>query len=635
MRAGWARWWHRGEDGLLVNARVVVEAAGRASRPLMVALGVVVAVTGVFPMLQIILVSAVIGRIPVALNGDGAALRELYGGLALLAASYFVAQVAPAAQWSLGRVLGARMDVQARRDVMTAALRPPGLAHIEETAVAEASTLARESRSATFGPDDAVRGLASLLSGRVQGVIAAVVLAGFHWWAPVVLFLTFLPWDGYFRAEHRKVARSWVERTPDQARAAYFRQLGTDAAAGKEVRVFGLAEFVRDRFAAHFVAGMAPLWRERTTDSRRFLPRVLLVIVGYLVVFGALGWSFATGRESLAAVTLYLLMAGQVWRLAPSFNDLSRLAIGAAPMAAARKAVAAGNAAVGQRDGRPEVAVLSPHGAAPDGPPCREIRFEQTSFAYPGGRLVLRDLDLAIEVGRSTAIVGANGAGKTTLVKLLCGLYEPSAGRITVDGVDLRERGVGAWRGQVSAVFQDYVHYPVTVGENVAWGAGGAIDEEGVRLALAEADATELVDSLPAGLDTPLGRDFDGGVELSGGQWQKIAVARALAALHTGASVLILDEPTANLDVRSEAALFERILSVTRGQTTLLVSHRLANVRRADRIVVLSDGQVVEEGPHEDLMAINGTYAQLFQMQAARFRETTASGSTTRQAGSA
>ncbi|MEU1762951.1 ABC transporter ATP-binding protein [Micromonospora sp. NPDC005652] len=573
--------------------------------------------TAVFPLVQMLAVSAVVGGLPGAAR-DGArspAASAVYLGLATMAVAYFAAQVAPAAQWSLGRVLGARVEVLTRDRIMDTILDRPGLEQVESEAVREAAALAQEARSATFGADDAIRGVANLVSGRVQGLVAAGILVTFHWWAPLALLVTFLPWDAYFRAQHGKVARSWVARTPEQARATYFRQLGTDAAAGKELRVFGLAGFVRDRFATHYLAGMAPLWRERTTSLRRFLPPVVMVTAGYLTVFGALGWEFATGRQSLTATALYLLMAGQVWRVAPSFNDLSRLAIGASPLLSAQRLA---------DPPPPRAARTGPTGQA-DGRPGQEIRFEGVSFAYPGGAEVLCGLDLTIAVGQSLAVVGDNGAGKTTLVKLLCGLYQPTAGKITVDGTDLRELDSFAWRRHVTAVFQDYVRFPFTLRENVAAGAGGDVDDATVGRALADA-AADLAQQLPQGLSTVLGRDFAGGVELSGGQWQKIAVARALAGLHAGASVLILDEPTANLDVRAEAALFERILATTRGMTTLLISHRFANVRRADRIVVLGGGRVVEDGSHAALLAADGVYAAAFRLQAERFQDSSVAG---------
>jgi ATP-binding cassette, subfamily B, bacterial len=249
------------------------------------------------------------------------------------------------------------------------------------------------------------------------------------------------------------------------------------------------------------------------------------------------------------------------------------------------------------------------------------VEAEHVSFGYPHGRPVLQDVSLRIARGERIAIVGENGAGKTTLVKLLARLYEPQSGRITVDGVPLTEYPVREWRRRVAAIFQDFVRYELPVRENVAFGAVELVDDdERIRAALDRAGALELVDSLPHGLDTTLSREYEGGTDLSGGQWQRIAIARALLAVEGGAGVLVLDEPTAALDVRAEAVFFERFLQLTRGLTTVLISHRFSTVRRADRIVVLEHGRVVEEGTHAELLAADGRYAELFHLQAARFQ---------------
>jgi ATP-binding cassette subfamily B protein len=234
---------------------------------------------------------------------------------------------------------------------------------------------------------------------------------------------------------------------------------------------------------------------------------------------------------------------------------------------------------------------------------------------------VLRSLDLTIEAGTSLAIVGLNGAGKTTLVKLLARLYEPQSGRILVDERPLTDYPVRDWRRRVAAIFQDFVHYELPVRENVGFGAVELLhDDEKIRAALDKAGALDLVDELPHGLDTTLSRGYEDGTDLSGGQWQRVAIARAMMAVEGGASVLVLDEPTASLDVRAEAAFFERFLELTRGLTTVLISHRFSTVRRADRIVVLEDGRVIEDGTHDELLARDGRYAELFRLQAARFQ---------------
>jgi ABC-type multidrug transport system fused ATPase/permease subunit len=246
-----------------------------------------------------------------------------------------------------------------------------------------------------------------------------------------------------------------------------------------------------------------------------------------------------------------------------------------------------------------------------DAMPAREIRLRDVTFAYPGGAPVLEHFDLTIPAGSSLAIVGQNGAGKTTIAKLLCRLYDPQSGAIEIDGVDIREFDLVSWRSRVTAVFQDFLRLELPLRDNVA--PAGAPDDV-VRAALDAAGATNL-----AALDTVLARGYEGGTDLSGGQWQRIALARALAAVTLGAGVVLLDEPTAQLDVRGEAEIFERLLAATRHCTTILISHRFSTVRHADRICVLEHGRVVELGTHDELMALGGRYRTMFDLQAQRF----------------
>jgi ABC-type multidrug transport system fused ATPase/permease subunit len=243
--------------------------------------------------------------------------------------------------------------------------------------------------------------------------------------------------------------------------------------------------------------------------------------------------------------------------------------------------------------------------------PTREIRFRDVTFAYPGGTPILDHLDLTIPAGTSIAIVGQNGAGKTTLAKLLCRLYAPQGGRIEIDGVDVADFTLASWRRRVAAVFQDFIRFEKPLRDNVA--PGGAPDDA-IRGALEQAGAAQL-----APLDTTLARGYEGGTDLSGGQWQRVALARALCAVKLGAGVVVLDEPTAQLDVRGEAEIFDRILEATRHCTTILISHRFSTVRHADRICVLERGRVVELGSHDELMALGGRYRTMFDLQAQRF----------------
>jgi ATP-binding cassette, subfamily B, bacterial len=270
------------------------------------------------------------------------------------------------------------------------------------------------------------------------------------------------------------------------------------------------------------------------------------------------------------------------------------------------------------------------------GLPVSEVRFEQVRFRYPSGVSVFADLDLVLPAGRSTALVGINGAGKTTLVKLLARLHDPDSGRILVDGVDLSLVRPAEWQRQVAVVFQDFAHYPLSFAENIGFGAPLFLsDTSGLEDAARRAGALSLLSSLSGAAgaagssawDTVLSRSYDGGVELSGGQWQRVALARALFAVRHGATILVLDEPTAWLDARGEADFFDRFLEITEGTTTLIISHRFSTVRRADHICVLDGGRVLEEGDHDSLIAAGGRYAELFGLQAARFGSGSSSGS--------
>lgn len=330
---------------------------------------------------------------------------------------------------------------------------------------------------------------------------------------------------------------------------------------------------------------------------------LLLVVTANVAVFWSLADDAASGQLSLGEVVVFAQTAVGTSLIA--FGGLSFALDGAAAPVAAVLRLEPAMAETG----------ALPAGARPAaGAPTREIRFRDLTFAYPGGSPVLEHLDLTVPAGSSLAIVGRNGTGKTTLAKLLCRHYDPQAGTIEVDGIDLRDFAIDAWRARVTAVFQDFIRFEQSLRDNVA--PGGAPDET-VRAALEAAGAGTLAD-----LDTVLARGYDGGTDLSGGQWQRIALARALCAVRLGAGLVLLDEPTAQLDVRGESEIFDRILTATRECTTILISHRFSTVRHADRICVLEGGRVVELGTHDELMALDGRYRTMYDLQAERFSAT-------------
>jgi ATP-binding cassette subfamily B protein len=401
----------------------------------------------------------------------------------------------------------------------------------------------------------------------------------------------------------------WFDRNTPEVKAAqrdadYAYRIAVDPGPAKELRLFGLAGWTIDRFMNRRVKLHQLQYEATRLREKPMALSIALVVAANVAVFWSLASATAGGRITLAEVVMFAQAA--VGASAIAFGGLNWALDGAAAPVFAVLRLEPAMAAAG--------ALPSGHRSAVN-MPAREVRFRDLTFSYPGGKPVLERFDLTIPAGSSLAIVGQNGAGKTTLAKLLCRLYDPQDGAIEIDGVNLRELDVRSWRSRVTAVFQDFIRFELPLRDNVM-PAGGPDDV--VLAALESAGAAGL-----AQLDTTLARGYAGGTDLSGGQWQRVALARALAAVKQGAGVVLLDEPTAQLDVRGEAEIFERILTATRHCTTILISHRFSTVRHADRICVLEHGRVVELGTHDELMARGGRYRTMFDLQAQRFAATT------------
>ena len=439
------------------------------------------------------------------------------------------------------------------------------------------------------------------------GVAQTIVLGTVLWWAPFVIGGAWLSTHWLLRESSVWSNRTDPEVMAEQRHADYAYRLAVEAQPAKELRVFGLGDWTVERFASRRRRLVDLQWKAMRLRQRSLWTVFAVLGIAHGLVLVPLMSSAINGHLSLGHLVVgaqallgasALAVGGFAWALE-----------GAAQPILVVERLSARMAAEGALDTH-----ASTESAV--GLPNASIRFEDVGFTYPsGGAPVYRHLDLTIPAGKSLAIVGRNGVGKTTLVKLLCRLYDPTSGAITIDGHDLKSLDVAAWRKRVSVVFQDFVRFELSLRRNVVLD-GASIDEAELGRILEIAGAGGL-----AQFDQPLSKAQPGGTDLSGGQWQRVALARALVAVHLGAGVVILDEPTAQLDVRGEAAIFERLLAATAGCTTILISHRFSTVRHADCIVVIEDGVVVEQGSHDELMAQAGRYKVMFDLHASRFND--------------
>ena len=443
----------------------------------------------------------------------------------------------------------------------------------------------------------AVAHLQHVLHVRIQGIAAFLILLGFSWWAPLILLVAWRVDDHVLGAPMLRASMTvHHQRGTGLRRAGYLRGLAVDAPTAKEVRVFGLAGWLTEQYHGAWLRAMPEIWRQRRVSRRAIAAAAGGLLVTHLIMLGVLAWAAWNGQLSVAA--LVILVPAVIATEAQGTLDYQSWEPGQALTGIGAVV------ALDQRLGGGDPSRTEPSATA--GP--ASVRINQLRFAYRGRPTpVLDNVSLTIPPGQSVAIVGANGAGKSTLIKLLCGLYAPDQGQIMINA-------------RVAVIFQDFVRYELSLRDNIGFGALDLADDpDELARALRDSGGGDLLDTLPAGWDTVLARDYTDGTDLSGGQWQKIALARALLAVRAGAGLLVLDEPAAHLDVRAETDLFDRFLDLTKDVTTILVSHRLSSVRRADRIIVLAGGRIVEDGSHEELITAGATYASLYALQAERF----------------
>ncbi|TLY91494.1 MAG: ABC transporter ATP-binding protein [Gammaproteobacteria bacterium] len=595
----------RGFFGVFRYSRRALELVWSTNRALTLALALLTLIAGILPASVAYVGALIVDAVVAAIRaGGGVATRvaQLVVLEGMLVAAIAAAQRGLSLCQSLLRAqLGQRVNVMILEKALTLELQ-----HFEDSEFYDKLTRAR--REASTRPLSLVTRTFGLVQNGISLVSYGVLLARFSPWAVAVLLLAGLP---AFVAEAKfsgDAFRLFRWRSPETRMQIYLETVIAREDHAKEVKLYGLGPRLLERYRDIF----RRLYREdRSLTMRRDAWGFGLGLIATAALYGAYAWIAVSAVRrviTLGQMTMYVALFRQ-----------GQAAVSA--MLAAVGGMYEDNLYLSTLYEYLETNVAAPAGTAVRGPhPEDGVRFEDVSFTYPGAEeAALEHVTLHLTPGASLALVGENGSGKTTLIKLLTRLYAPTSGRILLDGQDLGQWDESALRERIGVIFQDFARYQMLVGENV--GAGDERffeDEERWRTAAVKGRASEFIETLPAGYRTQLGKWFRDGRELSGGQWQKIALSRAFMRIR--ADILVLDEPTAAMDAQAESEVFEHFRQLSRERITILISHRFSTVRMADQIAVLNHGRIIERGSHEELMKLNGRYAQLFTLQARGYR---------------
>jgi len=595
----------RGFFGVFRYSRRALELVWSTNRALTLALALLTLTAGILPASVAYVGSLIVDAVVAAIRSDGGTATRVVQLVVLegiLVAGIAAAQRGLSLCQSLLRAqLGQRVNVMILEKALTLELQ-----HFEDSEFYDKLTRAR--REASTRPLSLVTRTFGLVQNGISLVSYGVLLARFSPWAVAVLLLAGLP---AFVAEAKfsgDAFRLFRWRSPETRMQIYLETVIAREDHAKEVKLYGLGPRLLERYRDIF----RRLYREdRALTMRRDAWGFALGLIATAALYGAYAWIAVTAVRrliTLGQMTMYIALFRQ-----------GQAAVSA--MLAAVGGMYEDNLYLSTLYEYLETHVPPPAGTVVRGPhPEDGVRFEDVSFSYPGAEEpALEHVTLHLTPGTSLALVGENGSGKTTLIKLLTRLYAPTAGRILLDGQDLALWDERALRERIGVIFQDFARYQMLVGENVGAGDERFFEDEARwRTAADKGRASEFIETLPSGYHTQLGKWFRDGRELSGGQWQKIALSRAF--MRTRADILVLDEPTAAMDAQAEAEVFEHFRQLARERITILISHRFSTVRMADQIAVLNQGRIIERGSHEELMQLNGRYAQLFTLQARGYR---------------
>lgn len=590
-----------------------------ARPPLLASLATALVVQSVLPAALALVMARLVSRVQ-ATSGSGM-FDAVLTPLAVFAALLLLGHVIEAVIAPLEHLARSRIDGAHRARVVRLATLSPTIEALETPRVQK---LLRQARAEPGNwtertPADGAVGRLRRLVAFLGLATSCAVLVGYVWWAVPVLLLPGAL-NQYLRNRQAHVFTGiWRQGVEHGLRAEVWQDALTESGPGMEVRVFGFGEWMVERIQSHLRAMFEPVWVVFQKLLFNEWSQFLLVGLPLGAVYVTVTLDAARGGTTIAVLTAVLAASWSLYQSLGYSEDVRNIKAATESLRAYEELRAALDP--GAAAGTTTTTVAAPVPAEGPGKPAL-VAFEDVSFAYPHtGRTVLDRLNLEIRPGELLAVVGLNGAGKSTLIKLLAGLYRPTGGRITADGADVADLGAAAWRERLSVVFQDFVKYQLPAADNVALGhATVPVDRAALEAAARDSGFDAVIRRLPHGWDTPLARTRTDGVDLSGGQWQQVVLARALYAVRTGATLLVLDEPTAHLDVRTEFEVFNRLAERRGEASVVLISHRLSTVRQADRIVLLDGGRITESGTHDELMTLGGTYAGLFAIQAERFR---------------